>query len=80
MALVDAVMKFTAIDIGSYGRNSDGGIFSHSSLGKRFMQNDLNFPEDDILPGFKCGGPLPYVALGDEAFPLLKRLVRPYPR
>ena len=27
MALVDAVMKFTAIDIGLYGRNSDGGIF-----------------------------------------------------
>ncbi|KAK5648159.1 hypothetical protein RI129_003051 [Pyrocoelia pectoralis] len=32
MALVDADYKFISVDVGSYGRNSDGGIFSHSQM------------------------------------------------
>jgi hypothetical protein len=34
LALVDARYKLTVVDTGSYGRNSDGGIFAHSKLGK----------------------------------------------
>ena len=34
LALVDARYKFTVVDIGSYGKNSDGGIFAHLKLGK----------------------------------------------
>jgi hypothetical protein len=34
LALVDARYKFTVVYIGSYGRNSDGGIFAHSEVGK----------------------------------------------
>ena len=44
MALVDADLKFIAISTGSYGRNSDGGIFSRSNLGKRFIDGNFNFP------------------------------------
>jgi hypothetical protein len=29
MALVDAQNKFIAVDVGPYGKNSDGGNFSH---------------------------------------------------
>ena len=59
MALVDANMKFRAIDIGSSGRNSDGGIFSNCPFGKRFITSDFNFPQDKILPNFQRAGPLP---------------------
>lgn len=34
LALVDAVYSFIAVDIGSYGKNSDGGIFATSNLEK----------------------------------------------
>jgi hypothetical protein len=34
LALVDARYKFTFVDIGLYGRNSDGGICAHSKLWK----------------------------------------------
>ena len=75
MALVDADLKFIAISTGSYGRNSDGGIFSRSSLGKRFIDGNFNFPPRAPIPGYENSGPLPYVAVGDEAFPLLHHLM-----
>ena len=79
MTLVDANLKFVTVDIGAYGRNSDGGVFSRSAFGQRFMQNSFNFPEHGVLPKFVRGGPLPYVAVEDEASPLLPNLLRPYP-
>ena len=79
MALVDADLKFIAIDIGAYGRNSDGGVFARSALGDRFIKRAFNFPRDGTLPNFERGGSLPFVAVGDEAFPLLENLLRPYP-
>jgi hypothetical protein len=67
LALVDAHYKFTVVDIGSYGRNSDGGVFAHSKLGK-YLETHLGIPEDKQLPGTLCL--TPHVIMGDEAFPL----------
>jgi len=47
--LVVVHYKFTVIDIGSYGRNSYGGILAHSKLGKYF-ENHLGIPEDKQIP------------------------------
>ena len=38
---------------GSYGRNSDGGIFAHSELGK-YLETHLGIPEDKQVPGTSC--------------------------
>ena len=35
----------TAIDVGSYGRNSDGGIYANSLLGKALEEKKLNVPD-----------------------------------
>jgi hypothetical protein len=34
LALVDGDYRFTVVDIGAYGKQSDGGIFSASELGR----------------------------------------------
>jgi hypothetical protein len=76
LALVDARYKFTVVDVGSSGRNSDGGIFTHSKLGK-YLETHLGIPEDKQLPGTSCLAP--HVIVGDEAFPLKTYLIRPDP-
>jgi len=72
LAIADANYRFIMVDIGGEGRQSDSGIFRSSQIGIGFEQNlhDLPEPEND----------LPYVLVGDEAFPLTDYMMRPYPR
>lgn len=79
MALVNANLCFTFIDVGSYGRNSDGGTFAHSNLAKALASNSLGIPANSLLPDAHHLGPMPYVFVGDEAFPLQSHLLRPFP-
>lgn len=78
LALVDADCKFISIDVGSYGRNSDGGIFSNSDMGKKFNNKTFNVPQP--APLMEDGEPQPYIVVGDEAFPLKPYLLCPYSR
>lgn len=77
MALVDANYKILIADVGAYGKNSDGGIFSNSTMGKALLQGKLSIPPNKILPGTDTA--LPHVIVGDEAFPLHNNIMRPYP-
>ena len=79
MAMVDANYKFIAIDVGSYGRQSDAGTWAHSILGKLLAPpNKLNLPDDCVIVGAEYLGLMPFVAVSDEAFPLQKHIMRPY--
>ncbi|CAH1969151.1 unnamed protein product, partial [Acanthoscelides obtectus] len=77
-ALVDADCKLIAVDIGSFGRQSDGGNFRSSSLFRALDRKELDVPPDQCLPQTNIKAPL--VIVGDEAYPLLPYLMRPYPR
>lgn len=77
LALVDADYNFIAVDVGAYGKNSDGGIFANSNLGKALQQGTLSLPDNAALPGTSIEAP--YVIVGDEAFPLKTYLMRSYP-
>ncbi|CAH2007214.1 unnamed protein product [Acanthoscelides obtectus] len=44
MAIVGPDYKFICVDIGGFGKNSDGGIFETSNMGKRFEQNLMSVP------------------------------------
>ncbi|KAL2083789.1 hypothetical protein ACEWY4_021562 [Coilia grayii] len=79
LAVVDARYCFRLVDIEAYGSNSDGGTLSASAFGTALRQNTLGIPEDTILPGAEYLGPMPYVFVADEAFPLRRNIMRPYP-
>ena len=44
LVLVDVEYKFIAIDVGSYGRNSDCSIFYKSNFGKKLERNNFSLP------------------------------------
>nr|CAI5833318.1 unnamed protein product [Callosobruchus analis] len=67
LALVDGNKRFLSIDVGQYGRVSDGNVFMNSSMGKRLTRQTFGLPPDEDL-------------VADEAFPLKRFLMRPYPR
>lgn len=78
LAIVDANCKFIAIDVGSYGREGDAGIYLKSKMGKNINNNTFNIPPPQPLPG--TNDTVPHVIVGDEAFALHENLMKPYPR
>lgn len=78
MAICDAQYRFLCVDIGKPGSESDGGVFSRSEMGRQFENNIMNLPGPQPLT--HGGQNVPYVLVGDEAFPLKPYLMRPYPR
>lgn len=79
LAVVDAHYCFQVIDVGGYGRNSDGGTLSNSRFGEGLIDGTLDFPEDAVIPGAEHRGRMPFVLVGDEAFPLHRHLLHPFP-
>jgi hypothetical protein len=76
MAIVGPDYKFLCVDTGGYGKNSDGGIFEDSRMGRRFETGTFNIPQGKQLPG--QNQPTPHVLIGDEAFALKPYLMRPF--
>ena len=70
--------RFTLVDLEDVGRHSDGGVLAHSEFGKALEDNSLSFPPSRPLPGI-TQPELPFVLVGDEAFPLRTNMLRPYP-
>ncbi|XP_048020927.1 protein ANTAGONIST OF LIKE HETEROCHROMATIN PROTEIN 1-like [Megalobrama amblycephala] len=79
LAVVDAKYRFRVIDVGGYGRTSDGGILANSAFGQALRAGTLHLPPDQPLPGAEERGPQPHVFVADEAFPLRRNLMRPFP-
>ncbi|XP_039652101.1 uncharacterized protein LOC120556524 [Perca fluviatilis] len=79
LAVVDADYLFRVVDVGSYGRNSDGGTLNNSPFGEALKDGTLDLPEDRVIAGAEHRGRLPHVFVGDEAFPLRMNLLRPFP-
>ena len=76
LALVDASCRFLYVDIGAYGRTSDGGVFNNSSLAQALESNSLNIPEPAAIP--QTNDLCPYVIVADDAFALKPYLQKPY--
>jgi hypothetical protein len=74
--LVDANYKFITVDMGAFGKQSNGCIFLASDLFSFIGGKRLSFPEPDFLPHSNVTAP--YIILGDGAYPLLHYLMKPY--
>lgn len=76
LATADANYKFISIDVGGKGAQGDVLIFNQSQLGRMIIQDD---PHLILPPDSKVGDRiLPHFFLGDDIFPLLRRLIKPY--
>ena len=74
---VNFFQRFTLTDIGQIGRHSDGGVLANSEFGKALECGHFKFPSHTSLPG--STDPMPFVLVGDEAFPLRHNMMRPFP-
>lgn len=76
MAVVDANYCFLYANIGCQGRISDGGVFHQTTFYKKMEEGSLQLPPPETLPGSNIA--LPYVIIGDDAFPLQEHIMKPY--
>jgi len=80
LALVDANYRFLYVDIGCYGRMSDGGVYNNSSLAEALANNTLHIPAPEVLSSSDITAP--YVVVADDAFALkpyqLMSFIKPF--
>uniref|UniRef100_A0A6P7FGA1 Protein ALP1-like n=2 Tax=Diabrotica virgifera virgifera TaxID=50390 RepID=A0A6P7FGA1_DIAVI len=65
------------MNVGCQGRISDGGVYENTQFKRMLSECKLNLPNNEKLPGRAMA--VPYVFLGDDAFPLSPNLMKPYP-
>ena len=77
LAVANANYEILYADVGANGRISDGGAWGRSSLCRLLQSGDCKLPEPKLLPN--STRKLPFVFVGDDAFPLKKNLLKPFP-
>ena len=65
------------VDVGTNGRANDSGVLGRSHVTRLIENGNLNIPPPQPLTGRHAD--VPFVIVGDEAFPLKEYLVKPYP-
>ena len=76
LAIVDPYYKFMVVDIGSYRRHSDSGIFNNSAFYREYTDGKTIPPPKPLL-GTNIS--VPHVLIGDEGLALQTYLMRPFP-
>ncbi|XP_057715118.1 uncharacterized protein LOC130930875 isoform X2 [Corythoichthys intestinalis] len=61
LALVDADYRFRYIQVGDFGRTSDGGVYAESDLGVGMANGTLQIPQSISLPDAAHLGNVPHV-------------------
>lgn len=75
LAITGPDYKFTAVDIGRSGSQSDGGIFGRSPMGMALKSGRMGLPSPKEVGNVS----LPHVILSDDAFSLKPYNMKPYP-
>lgn len=79
MAVVGYDYRFKVVDVGGFGSDHDGGFLKSTPFGRNLYGDgtSLNWPDDKELPG--SNEVLPHFIIGDDAFQLSERVMKPYP-
>ena len=80
LAIASGDYRFVTVDIGRYGSNSDSGLLNSTNFFKQLNSRNLNIPPSAMLPNDPNGVAVPHFFTGDEAFPLHRDLLWPFPR
>ncbi|XP_015374461.1 PREDICTED: uncharacterized protein LOC107169284 [Diuraphis noxia] len=78
MAVFDANLNSTYIDVGAYGCEADSTVFRQSVFGKMLYSQQLQIPDPVALP-LTENNIQPFVFIADEAFGLHTNLLRKFP-
>lgn len=79
--VADANCRFICIDVGGYGRQSDGGAFRLMPLYKKLEEGTIILNEKPLpYTENTTATPIPHVILGDQGYPLKNYFLRPYHR
>ena len=70
--------KFTMVDIGDSGKQSDGSVYNNIQLGFAIKNNTLNLPDPDVV-GSNPENILSTVFVADDAFGLKCHMTKSYP-
>ena len=76
MTVVGPEYQFLYAEVSMNGRNSDGGAWEQSPLREALEKNILNLPKETLLSGDLDY--IPFVCVGDDAFPLSTYLMKSY--
>ena len=63
------------VDVGDYGRQSDGSVYHVGNIGPVIDSNTIHIPGDRVLP--YSDKVLPFVFVGDDTFGLKRPTHRP---
>lgn len=78
MAVADASYRLLMVDVGEYGKDSDGSLMVNSKFYQRIENGSLALPTEIKLPNSNVLAP--FVFIGDAAFPLRNYLMRSFLR
>ena len=76
--VTDSESRFIVKDIGVYGKQSDCGTFSAATLYHFLEDSESTLPKSASFQG--SGREMPFVILGEEAYPLKTYLMKPFAR
>lgn len=74
MAIAGPDYRFLFVNVGAYGSEGDGSVFSKTEFGQNILNNTIELPEDVQIENSK----IPFVFVGDDAFPLSMRIMKPF--
>ena len=88
MAMVTYDYKFLFANVGCQGRISDGAVWANCEFSKKMASSDIIFPSPkplakSIYPVWEhhkvLKKKMPFVIVGESAFPLTENIMKPYP-